>query len=94
MKIMENQEFKVEKYPDWCKDDIDKIIHNVLINAKKELTFTQLKNKVYEFLFQQGSKESLMQRLTRLEKEGIVIRKKKEVDLEVWKGTTLVKEKQ
>ena len=79
-------EIKVEKYPEWCKDDVDKFIHETIIKEERELTFTQLKNKIYEFVFKEMAKESLIDRLLKLKEKGIIENSPKETKIEVWKA--------
>ena len=72
---------KIEKYPYGVKDDIDKLIFDIL--QEDEFTRTVLKNKVYEVVFKQFAKEELEDRLQKLISIGVIKLKDKEVKTKV-----------
>ena len=69
---------------EWIKDDVDKLINEVIIKSEKDLTFTQIKNLVYEKCFSLVSKENLRDKLLRLKEMGVLDCKNKVSNIEVW----------
>ena len=82
-----------EKYPSWCKDEVDRIISDIIVKSKASLTFTQIKNKVYERLFLNVNKEPLTSKLSKLRERGILDKVSKETTIEVWEVKELKDEK-
>lgn len=83
IKEQTQQKIKVEKYPDFVTDVVDKIIFDSLM--LEDLTYCQLKSKVMESLLTELSKdkETLREKLERFQRNGSVITKKKDAQINV-----------
>jgi 16S rRNA U1498 N3-methylase RsmE len=69
---------KIEKHGDWVKDDLDKIIEEVLVKGE-EYTTPQLKNKVLDKLIQNISKgQCFDEKIRELIKIGVIKSRDKE----------------
>lgn len=72
---------KHEKYADWVKDDLDKLICDELL--EKELTFTMLKNQVFDKAIKKLSKESFKDKINRLKQSEVIKTKKVKTEFKV-----------
>lgn len=78
--------FKLETYPAWVKDDLDKVLADV-IGGDKEYTFAQIKNRVLDSLIKkiaQGT--TLNDRLLKLVEAGVLESRDKETKITLFKS--------
>ena len=78
--------FTFDKYPDWVKDDRDKIIHSLLIRFERDLTFNSLENEVNKILISKIYENKLIDRLIWLRDRNILENIPKDTELLVWKS--------
>lgn len=73
-----------EKYPNWCEDDTDKILHDCLTEQKNR-SRTLIKNEVTDRLIKKIAKETIFERIERRIKEGKIKVEKQTKEFEILK---------
>lgn len=81
---------KIDRFPNWVKDDADKIIYNELFLFLGQYTSAQLKNLIYSGLMRKYCTEPFDEKIKRLTDSGVLSKSEKEITVKVLQS---VKEK-